>query len=368
MTTINRIVLSGGGTGGHIYPAISIYKRLKELNPDLEALYIGSDKGLEASIVPEMGLTFQPIKVQGLSRSFSLETLRTLGMSFNASRQARRLIKDFQPDVVVGTGGYVCGPVLLAAASLRIPTLIHEQNSVAGLSNKLLAPVVDRIAISFEAVADDFAKYRQKVVLTGNPRGQEVIQYPEDRQLLSRVYGLQDKQRTVLIFGGSRGAPAINQAALQSIEAFGQRPYQVIIVTGKDHYETAQANVETLPENVKLLAYVEDMPALFNAVDLVVCRSGATTLTELTALGLASLLIPSPYVTDDHQTANAMALVSKGAARMISEDRLTSSLLLEELNSLLLNPSQLRQMQQSARMMGITNATDLIIDELQAIL
>ena len=199
MKEIKRIIFSGGGTGGHIYPAMALYRRMKEKNPELEVLYIGTKRGLESAIVPKAGLNFASIEIEGIKRSLSLENLLVGYKMLAATHKAKKIIREFNPDVVVGTGGYVCGPVILAASRLGIPTLIHEQNSIAGITNKFLARFVDKIAICFDDVRKDFKKYTHKIRLTGNPRGQEACQIKSDPMILSREFDLDNSKRTLLI-------------------------------------------------------------------------------------------------------------------------------------------------------------------------
>lgn len=364
MEDLKRIIISGGGTGGHIYPALALYRELKKNNPTLEVLYVGTERGLESHLVPAEGLPFKTIKIQGLVRSLSIENIKTAWYLFKAIRASRKIIQDFKPQAVIGTGGYVCGPVLYAAAKMDIPTLIHEQNSIPGISNKLLARYVDRIAQSFESSAPHFSQFQEKLHLTGNPRGQEVLTYAKEDNYLSTHYGLSDHKPTVLIFGGSRGAPAINRAALEALNVWEKSPYQVIIVTGEVHYEELleeyQITLDNLAPNVRILPYVHNMPALFQAIDLVVARSGATSLAEFTSLGLASILIPSPYVTANHQEHNAQALVDQGAAEMIKEEDLTALHLAGRVSNLLEDPLTLDEMSKAARVMGITDASNRI--------
>lgn len=371
MTKINRIVLSGGGTGGHIYPALSVYKELKRRNPDLEALYIGTQKGLEARIIPQEGIPFKSINIQGLKRSISIDNLKTGIHLLTSMRKAQNMIQDFKPDVVIGTGGYVSAPVLLAASFLSVPTMIHEQNSTAGVTNRLLSRFVTKIGICFEEVTKDFPKSKYKIEMTGNPRGQEVIDTPEDPHILNRKFGLEDNLPTVLVFGGSRGAPAITKAAVDSIPSFSQREYQVIIATGSDHYDQVVEAVEggdsLRAKNVKIVPYIDNMPSVFRAIDLVVCRSGATTLTEILALGLPSLLIPSPYVTNNHQEKNAQSLVSKKAAMMLLESDLNKDSLTMYIDELMTNPEKLKDMSTRATNMAITDARDRIVSILEEI-
>ncbi|MCR8969158.1 undecaprenyldiphospho-muramoylpentapeptide beta-N-acetylglucosaminyltransferase [Facklamia sp. 7083-14-GEN3] len=363
MNKVKRIVLSGGGTGGHIYPALALYRVLKE-KADVEVLYIGTQRGLESQIVPREGMPFKAVEITGLKRSISIDNLKLIFKLFNSTRKAKQMIRDFQPDIVLGTGGYVCGPVLLAASMLKVPTIIHEQNSVAGITNKFLARFVNKIAVCFEEAGHQFGKNQHKVILTGNPRGQEVISTPPMPQCLSEQFGLKDDQPTVLIFGGSRGAPAINQAGIESLDKWLTANYQVIIATGQSHFqELNEETVEKINEssNVRIVPYIDDMPSVFQAIDLVVCRAGATTLTELTALGLPSILIPSPYVTDNHQEHNALSLVKKKAAVMIKESELNGQSLFQKVNQLMLASKELKAMSQAAKGMGITDASDRII-------
>lgn len=371
MPKIQRIILSGGGTGGHIYPALSIYHTMKAQNPNLECLYIGTEKGLEGTLVPEMGLDFQTIPIQGFKRSLSLDNLKTLWYMVTSTQTAKRLIQDFQPDVIIGTGGYVCAPVLLAGSRLKIPTLIHEQNSVAGLTNKFLSRYVDIIATCFQAVHADFAKYSQKIRFTGNPRAQEMASIESQAGILSQQFDLDDDKPTILVFGGSRGAPAINEAAFGAIDHWRQADYQVILATGQVHYDDYAEKLASTQsgkyDNIKLVPYIKNMPQVFQAIDLVICRSGATTLTELMALGKPSILIPSPYVTANHQEFNARALVDQYAADMIKQSELTSQQLIDKVEALMADPAKLKRMSQNAREMAVIDATDRIIQALEEI-
>lgn len=370
MAQLQRVILSGGGTGGHIYPALALYRHLKTINPEIEVLYIGTQKGLESMIVPKEGIAFKTIEISGLKRSLSPKNFQTLWQMLTATHKAKKLIKDFKPDVVLGTGGYVCGPVLLAASRLGIPTIIHEQNSVAGITNKFLASHVTGIATCFESVHPDFAKHSSKVRLIGNPRGQEVLQTPKEDHLLADKFHLKDDKATILVFGGSRGAPAINQAALESVAKWRGQDYQVIIVTGRDHYQDFMDQLGMDPEtldNIRILPYVDNMPALFQKVDLVVCRSGATTLTELMALGIPSVLIPSPYVTNNHQETNAMTLVNAGAGQMIRQSELSSETLFDTCHLIIQDPDKICDMRQAAKKLGKPHASQDLADWMQEI-
>ncbi|WP_035445973.1 undecaprenyldiphospho-muramoylpentapeptide beta-N-acetylglucosaminyltransferase [Atopobacter phocae] len=358
-----RIVLSGGGTGGHIYPALALCQRLKETNTSVEFLYIGSERGLEQRIVSEAGIPFKSVEIQGIKRSLSFENVRTIYLMYTAIRQAKKYLREFNPDVVIGTGGYVCAPVLYAATRLNIPTIIHEQNSVAGLTNKFLARYVDRIAITFERVRNDFTKYNKKIRLVGNPRAQEVYQLVDKNQLNINNLEAINRVKQVLIVGGSRGAEPINEAALKQYELWKDKPYEVTVVTGRGQFETLNEKYkEIIPHNVHLKEYISNMPEQLMQTDLIVTRSGATTLTELTALGIPSILIPSPYVTNNHQEKNARDLVDKQASRMILERDLTSETLVKEVDHLMGHTEQRQMMGKNAFEMGIRDAADRFID------
>ena len=357
-----RVVVSGGGTGGHIYPALA-FMRYLEKQEDVEYLYIGTKRGLESKIVPQAGYAFESIKIEGLKRSLSLENLKTAYYMVTSVIKARKILKEFKPDVVIGTGGYVCAPVLFAASLLKIPTIIHEQNSVAGVTNKFLAKWVNKIAICFDDVKKDFASYSDKVVLTGNPRGQEVVEIEKKPEYLASI-GVQTDLPIVVIFGGSRGSERMNEVFVEALEEFADKNYHVIMVTGEVHYDKINnqiTNLEKSLPNVSVFPYIKDMPQLFQNVDLVVCRSGATTLTELTALGLASILVPSPYVTNNHQEANARSLVDRGAASMILEKELNVQTMLAEIDEILLDSQKKEAMATSAKKMGITDASVRLI-------
>ena len=364
-----RVVVSGGGTGGHIYPALA-FMRYLEKQEDVEYLYIGTKRGLESKIVPQAGYAVESIKIKGLKRSLSLENLKTAYYMVTSVIKARKILKEFKPDVVIGTGGYVCAPVLFAASLLKIPTIIHEQNSVAGVTNKFLAKWVNKIAICFEDVKKDFASYSDKVVLTGNPRGQEVVEIKKNPEYLSSI-GVNTDLPIVVIFGGSRGSERMNEVFVEALEGFANKNYHVIMVTGEVHYDKINNQITKLEKslpNVSVFPYIKDMPQLFQNVDLVVCRSGATTLTELTALGLASILIPSPYVTNNHQEANARSLVDQGAASMILEKELNAQTMLAEIDDILLDSHKKEAMAASAKKMGITDASSRLTSMIHEIM
>lgn len=365
-----RVMISGGGTGGHIYPALALIERLKQRGLLDDVLYVGTKRGLESRIVPDQGIAFETLEIQGFKRSMNLEgiktNLKTIQLFLQSVKAAKQLIRDFKPDVVIGTGGYVSGSLLYAASRMKVPTIVHEQNSAAGVTNKFLARFVDKVAISFESVSDQFPMH--KVVLTGNPRAQQVAGMVPNERLSE--FGLKTDSPTVLIFGGSRGAPSINQAFIQAVPQLNQRRYQVLFVSGQVHYEHVQAELAGQPVNANLavVPYISNMPEILPDLKAIVGRAGATSLAEITALGIPSILIPSPYVTNDHQTKNAQSLVEQDAAIMIPETQLTGTSLLAALDQLLEDADQQHAMAQAAKKIGIPDAADRIIEVIESII
>lgn len=349
-----KIVVSGGGTGGHIYPALALIREIQKEDKTAEFLYIGTEKGLESKIVTREKIPFKSIHITGFHRKLSFENIKTILRFLKGVRDSKRLLKEFKADVVIGTGGYVCGPVVYAAAKLGISTIIHEQNSVPGLTNKFLSKYVDRIAICFEEAGEFFPK--DKVVLTGNPRASEVLGHDGVKGKLAN--GLKINMPVVLIVGGSRGAKPINEAVLKSLTELGGRPYQVLYVTGDVHYEEVQREVALLgsPENVVIKPFIHNMPEILAGTDLTVARAGATTLAELTSLGIPSILIPSPYVTNNHQEKNARALSDHGAAELLLENELTGKKLIEQIDQILMDEKKLADMKKAAKELGIPDA------------
>lgn len=361
-----KILVSGGGTGGHIYPALSLVKQIREEHPDAEFMYVGTDRGLESKIVPKEGIPFSTIQIQGFKRSLSLDNFKTVYLFLKSIKDSKKIIKQFKPDVVMGTGGYVSAAVVYAAHKLKIPTIVHEQNSVPGVTNKFLSKYVDKVAICFPDAAEFFPK--NKVVLTGNPRGQEVVRVTTTDNLTQ--FGLDNDKKTALIFGGSQGAWTLNQAMTDILSELSQKEYQVLFATGERYFETIDSKLKEegiTSDNLVVVPYISNMETVLKNVDLVVSRAGATTLSELTALGLASILIPSPNVTNDHQTKNAMSLVKVGASRLLKDTDLSGANLLKELDDILLDDTVLKEMGDKAKGQGIPDATDrlvTLVDEL----
>lgn len=331
-----RLVLTGGGTAGHIYPGLTLWQYIKQVEPDSSVLYIGSERGLERDLVTRANLPFSVIEAAALKRQLSLSAVRTAVVTYRGYQQSKRLLREFKPDVVVGTGGYVTLPVVYAASRLGIPSVIWEANARPGLTNQLCSRRAGAVAISFEGTERYFPRAR-RVVLTGNPRASEVQSITKAMTTEAQQrYRIDPTKKLILLFAGSRGAETVNDVMLSLIPRFASQPkWQLIHVTGEKHYETFVARVGNVPENVQILPFVYDMPALMPLADVVITRAGGATLAEICAFGIASILIPSPYVTANHQEENAKRLVEAGAARMLRESDLTADNLWRELSSVL---------------------------------
>ncbi|AZB42840.1 undecaprenyldiphospho-muramoylpentapeptide beta-N-acetylglucosaminyltransferase [Bacillus sp. FJAT-42376] len=360
-----KVAVSGGGTGGHIYPALALIKEMQKKHPDAEFLYIGTENGLEKGIVERENIPFKSIEISGFKRKISLDNVRTVMRFLKGVQTSKRYLKDFKPDAVIGTGGYVCGPVVYAAAKMNIPTVIHEQNSLPGITNKFLARYSDKVAICFEEARSYFPA--DKAVMTGNPRASEVAGVNGEKGKLSA--GLKPGKKSVLVFGGSRGARPINKAILEVLPEIGKRDYQLLYVTGEVHYKQVAEEAKSLgaPENVIIKPFIHNMPEVLAGVDLIVGRAGATSIAEITALGLPSILIPSPYVTANHQEVNARSLSDKGAAVLMLEKDLNGESLLREMDEVMENEARLLCMRKASSEIGMPDAASRLAEVLEEV-
>lgn len=352
-----KVLITGGGTGGHIYPAISIAKELEKQNNNIDILYIGTEKGLESELVPKSGINFKTITVSGFKRSISFENLKTMKNLAQGLIESKRIITSFKPDIIIGTGGYVCGPVVLIGSIMNIKTVIHEQNVVPGITNKILSKFSDKVFISFEDSRKYFNVKKNKLVFTGNPIRKEFI---ED----SNKFRSQNNNKTyslkVLSFGGSRGAKKINQTMLEIIREINNMPdIHLTHITGKYYYNEFMKSLNEikLNSNIEIFPYSDEMPSLMKYSDLIISRSGAITLAELTALGRPAILIPSPNVANNHQEYNAKVLENTGAAIMLRESKLNYKNLSSLILSLKKDKTRLESMEVNSKKIGIPDAT-----------
>lgn len=360
-----RILLSGGGTAGHINPAIAIAKTLLAHESDSSVLFVGTPKGMEQRLVKKEGFDIKSVEVMGLRRSLTAENIKVAINYFTSIRDAGKIIDDFKPDVVVGTGGYVCAPVVKAAFKRKIPTLIHEQNVFPGLAIKMLAKKADVTAISFDETRTMMKG--KNLVLTGNPLRPNLFD-ASDGAKIKQSMGL-DSRPMVLIFGGSLGAERINDALVQMLKN-GRIDFNIVASTGEKHYEGVMNELKgtSLGENVKILPYIYNMNEIFAAADLVVSRGGAITVSEINALGKAAIIVPSPYVAHDHQTYNAKYLEKNGAAILLPESELNGDSLKNAITAAVGDEGKLEKMRAASKKIGITDGCEAIYGELKKII
>lgn len=350
-----RVLIAAGGTGGHIYPGIAVAKEVMRRHPDAEVRFVGTARGLETRLVPQAGFELMLIESAGLKNVSLMARVRGLWLLPKSFLAARRLIREFKPDVVIGAGGYVSGPVLLMAALMKVPTLVMESNALPGFTNRVLARFIDKAAVSFEAALSYF---RGKGVVTGNPVRREFFEIPAREHDATQI--------EVLIFGGSQGARAINEAmvaALPHLEAERGR-LRITHQTGESDLEKVRQGYADAGwgEEADVRAYIDDMVASFARTDLIICRAGATTSAELVAAARAAIMIPFPLAADDHQRKNAEALQAAGAARMILQQELTGERLAAEIKRLVNAPDEITRMEEASRRMARGDAAQATVD------
>lgn len=363
-----KIIFAGGGTGGHIYPAVSIAKEMKKKYKNIEILFIGTDRGMEKDIVPNEGFELKKIKVRGFERKLTVRNLIAVKEAAFSIIDVSKILSSFKPDLVVGTGGYVCGTVLLSAALAGIPTLIHEQNAFAGITNKILSRFVDKIAITFEESSKYF-KDNKKIVFTGNPLRDGFLTVSKADGI--NKLGLKADLPIVLVVGGSRGAKKINESVLKLAQAcIANRCFQLLHITGDSQYEYclklyADKKISLDHDLINIFPYLHNMPDALAAADLVIGRCGAGVLSEITAMGKPSILIPYPYATDNHQEYNARALEKNGAAVVILERDINEEILYEQVMNLINNSDRIEDMKKHSKGLGKPYAAKMIADELE---
>ncbi|MFD1469439.1 undecaprenyldiphospho-muramoylpentapeptide beta-N-acetylglucosaminyltransferase [Hymenobacter caeli] len=359
-TTPLRIIISGGGTGGHIFPAVAIANELRRRYPDAAILFVGANGRMEMTRVPEAGYDIVGLDISGLQRRLTPQNLLFPVKVFRSVRKAGKLIEEFLPDAVVGVGGYASAPVLLAAASRAVPSLIQEQNSYAGLVNKLLSRRVGRICVAYDGMEKFFPA--DKIVLTGNPVRAEIE--GGDRAEALQFFGLDPAKKTLLVVGGSLGARTLNLATAAALPRLQAAGVQLLWQTGKLYFPEAETQAAPYAaDGLHALEFIRRMDLAYAAADVVVSRAGALSVSELCLTGKASILVPSPNVAEDHQTKNALALMNKGAAVLITDEHAPERLYDEALR-LLADPERQQQLQTRVRELARPNATTAIVDEL----
>ncbi|CFX62984.1 N-acetylglucosaminyltransferase, MurG [Syntrophomonas zehnderi OL-4] len=361
-----RVILTGGGTGGHIYPALAIAAELRQRDQDVELLYVGTAKGLESRIVPDSDIAFKSIDISGIDRSSMLKASKSM-IKFPASFfQARTIIKEFQPDIIVGTGGYVSFPIVLAGTFFDVKTIIHEQNAFPGLANRNLAKRVDRVLLTFAEAASYLPAHNLKV--TGLPVRKKIMTVDKEKARIN--LGLNKNLFTMVAFGGSLGAMTINRAMLDYLDLSRNEELQIVWITGESAYEEIQAELERRFDRSKMRVRLTMFPYMYNieealaVADLAVCRAGAGTVCELSILGLPAILVPYPYAADNHQEKNARALVDKNAALMVIDEFFDGYTLYQKIQELKNNPQLLNQMGKNIHKEAKPDALNAIVDEI----
>ena len=353
-----KVVISAGGTGGHIYPAIAIINKIKEEEPKSDILYIGTSDRMEKDLIPALGIKYQEITVSGIKRKLTIENIKVFYQFLKARQQCKKIIKEFNPDVVIGAGGYVTGPVIWAAKKLGKKTFIHEQNSVVGLSNKYLTKYADKIGVSFASTLSNFPK--DKVVLTGNPCSEKALKMKKANK---EDYGLDKNKKLVLIVMGSLGSNTVNDKIVSFLNSFKGKEYQVLFVTGNSYYEKVKKI--RIPDNVKIVPFIYEMPSIMKVTDLMITRAGATTMSEILVLNVPSIFIPSPYVTNNHQYRNAMDIVNKNAGLILEEKDLTKDNLINLIDKTLSNKEQYTTIKNNLKELGIKDSSSRIYEVLK---
>ncbi len=357
-----RVIISGGGTGGHIFPALSIAGALQQLRPDVQLLFVGAEGRMEMQRVPAAGYEIKGLPVAGFDRQHLWRNVSVLWKLMKSRRMAKKIIREFKPDVAVGVGGYASGPTLNMAAAMGIPTLLQEQNSFAGVTNKLLAKGARRICVAYEGMERFFPA--EKILFTGNPVRQQLLDCKLTRAEAIERLGLDPVREMVLIVGGSLGARTINESVLGQLQTIAQSNVQILWQTGgyyfKDICERLKA--EGCPSNLKVTDFISHMDEAYRAADLVISRAGASSISELCLLGKPSILVPSPNVAEDHQTHNAMALVNKEAALLVRDADAREQLVPLALKTAVDIP-QLKTLAANAASLGKADAAEVIARE-----
>ena len=354
-----RVIISAGGTGGHIYPALAIINKIKEKEPDSEFLYIGTHNRMEKDIVPKKGIPFKSIEIYGFSKNL-FKNFKTVKCLFKAFKECRKMIKKFNPDIVIGVGGYVTVPVIMSAKKLGYKTFLHEQNALPGKSNKFLSKYSDLVGVSFESSLNKFPI--GKSVVTGNPCSEDALKV---ESFMKSSLGLSVSKKLVLIVMGSLGALRVSKYLERELSYFKGKDYEILFVTGKGSYEEVMKG--SYPENVKIIPFYEGLTSVMKKTDVMVSRAGASTLSEIIALEVPSILIPSPYVANNHQYLNALDLINKDAALMIEEKDLEDGVLSKKVDELINDENKIQKIKNNLRSMQVKNSADIIYENLKKV-
>ncbi len=368
-----RVIISGGGTGGHIFPAVSIANAIRELLPDAQILFVGAEGRMEMQRVPQAGYEIKGLPIMGFDRKNPLKNIKVLYRVWKCQRMAKQIIKEFQPQVAVGVGGYASGPTLNMAAKMGVPCLLQEQNSYAGVTNKLLAKKAAKICVAYEGMERFFPK--EKIMLTGNPVRQALLESKVTRQEALASFGLDSAKKTVLLVGGSLGARTINESVLQHLDLIADSGLQFIWQTGKYYSaeiarrlgeEPLKSQISKLKSQIIITDFISDMAAAYRAADLVISRAGAGSISEFCLLGKPVILVPSPNVAEDHQTKNAMALVNHDAALYVKDAEAPDKLIRLAIDTVK-DDARLASLSENILKMALPDSAEIIAKEVIAL-
>ena len=369
-----KVIIAAAQTGGHINPGIAIANKIKEKNRNARIMFIGTTRGLENDLVPRAGYELETIDAYGISRKITLSNIKNMFKTLQGFGEAKKIIKDFKPDIVIGTGGVICGPTIMAAKKYKIPTILHESNAFPGVATKLLAKKVDTVLVGFEEAKQRLPKAK-KVVITGTPtkiKGITMSQAQKD--VMKNEIGLNNDLPIVLVFGGSQGAKTINEAVIDIILNKLNKKYQIIWASGTKQYDIIKENLKNKKisidriKNVKIIPYIYNMEEVMNISDIIVSRSGAMTITEIAKIGKPAIFIPFPFATENHQEYNAQVLEKVGAAKIILDKDLNAQSLSNTIEEMLKDNSNLEKMGQNAKKVSINYVEDKIYEEIEKLL
>jgi len=363
---IDRVIISGGGTGGHIFPALAIADEIRKRVPDSEILFVGAADRMEMEKVPAAGYKIIGLPVMGLPRKAGISMLKFVVRLLRSYRQAKKIIVQFRPQIAIGVGGFASGPLLRAAAARGIPYLIQEQNSYAGITNKMLGKNAEAVCVAFDGMEKYFPA--DKIVLTGNPVREDLISHRADKDEAISFFKIKEDKKVILIMGGSLGARSLNNAVMNNLDEIADSGVEFIWQTGSIYYRDIISGFkDKSPDNLHILEFISRMDLAYELAGVVVSRAGAGAIAELCIAGKPAVFVPSPNVAEDHQTRNAMALVEKKAARMIPDNEINEKLV-PEVISLINAPEECRRMSEKIRMLARPDATRNIVDEAEKIL
>ena len=357
-----KIIVSAGGTGGHIYPALAIINKFKEKDKDLEVLYIGTHNRMEKDLIPARGIKYESIEIYGFSKRDILLDIKNVFLINKAYNRCLEIMKEFKPDLVLGIGGYVTFPVIKAANKLGIKTFIHEQNSISGKTNKALAKNVDLVGVSFKETIKDYKNCKGEVFYSGNPCGENALSLePMDKTKL----GFHKDKKLVVVVAGSLGSASVNTKMKDFLHTVDKKSkYEVLYITGKALYEDFIKD-EKFSESVKVVPYLDNLPALLKNTDLIVTRAGASTMAEILSLNLPAIFMPSPYVANNHQYYNALEIKNNNGGELLEEKDLTSEALINKINEVLNDDDKYQSMKKNLKKMSMNNSSDVIYKKLK---